>query len=114
MPSFNFKDNCLFCALEIKEIDPKNANRQKQQIREVSSSEMQKNILDICLKRNDSWSSIVHTRVSACFDFNVQTPIYHLNCYSDFKNMSTNYGPGKPQNPHLKTGFEKLCDFISM
>lgn len=92
VPTFNFKENCLFCGEQCElEKDPKHPDRWKRAslCRTASTGPNQKtfkqSILDACDKRKDEIANKVRLRVEgALSDLHAADARYHTSCMSSF------------------------------
>ena len=74
---FDYKTHCLFCGCGDK--------YDKKEKSTVVITEFQKIVLQICIERSDTWSTIVKGRIEYVNDLPATT-IYHHLCSSNFRN----------------------------
>ena len=75
---FDYKTHCLFCGCGDK--------YDKKEKSHVVTTEFQKTVLQICIERNDTWSTIVKGRIEYVNDLPAEGAIYHHLCSSNFRN----------------------------
>ena len=75
---FDYKTHCFFCGCGDK-YDKKDKSH-------VVTTEFQKTVLQICIERNDTWSTIVKGRIEYVNDLPAEGAIYHHLCSSNFRN----------------------------
>ena len=116
-PTFNFKENCLFCSSKI-------TTREKltKQVCYVESRfrELDKKILSEITNRNyDEWALLVYGRIEFVPDLHAADATYHRACHTNFcsgksipkkyDSSNTSQKRGRPINTKLDDAYEKVC-----
>lgn len=105
---FSFRENCLFCGINIKPNAAGVYHVKFPSFRET-----------ICLKvkeRNDEWAEEVSGRIELEENLHQVRAAYHQQCNSNFRTNRNKPGvstqKGAPINAHLKDSFLRLVEFI--
>ena len=70
-------------------------------------------LLQCAERRNDLWGQNVKDRLQSCNDLVAEEVIYHTACMHRFKfNKKTDKNVGRPVDPALMNGFEKICHWL--
>ena len=99
--------NCFICTKQaIIDIRHKNRN----DVQEVRSLQIQENILRKCNQREDELSRSIQGRLQSCNDLVAEEAVYHRACYQKFLSGEGESNPGgRPVNPDSSSACDKLC-----
>lgn len=78
---FDYKTHCLFCGHG----DKYDKKEKSHLLLSVVTTEFQKTVLQICIERNDAWSTIVKGRIEYVNDLPAEGAVYHHLCSSNFR-----------------------------
>lgn len=119
MPTFKFKENCLFCGEQCElERDKKHPGRWKRaalcRIANTGPSQktFKQSILDTCDKRKDEIASQVRVRVEgALSDLHAADARYHVSCMSSFmSSRSVSAASNSSQVKDVDQAFQDLLE----
>jgi len=118
---FDFKSKCLFCSSYAKF-----ENRKRGlDVFPVRTLEFQKNIRDVCSRRNDNWSREVSDRISQVIDLPAADAVYHQQCSVNFRTLKQipkkfencckspcRTSLGRPEATDTNESFQTVVEFI--
>ena len=99
--------DCFICTKQaIIDIRHKNRN----DVQEVRTLQIQENILRKCNQKGDELSRSIQGRLQGCNDSVAEEAVYHRACYQKFLSGESKSNPvGHPVNPDSSSAFDKLC-----
>ena len=113
VPTFNIKDDCIFCSEAIAG-DAKTPSKRRKVVSNVETIEFQETILNKATDRQDDWGNVVGVRIQNAFDLVAAEAKYHRNCAQIFlRNRDEKVkNTGRPTDKVLEEAFKKLCSFL--
>ena len=97
--------NCFICTKQaIVDVRHKNRN----DVQEVRTLQIQENILRKCNQREDELSRSVQGRLQSCNDLVAEEAVYHRACHQKFLSGGESNPVGRPVNPDSSSAFDKL------
>ena len=81
IPSFDFKEHCLFCGTPCKY----DGKKRDHEVIIVKTNVIDKTLSVICLQRNDEWGQNVKGRLEYANDLHAEDAVYHHSCSTNFR-----------------------------
>ena len=79
--TFAFPEHCLFCGLPAK----CKRKRTDYDVFQVRTTEFKDNLLQVCINRDDEWSTEVSSRLAMVHDLHAADTVYHHQCSNNFR-----------------------------
>ncbi|XP_053398129.1 uncharacterized protein LOC123551553 [Mercenaria mercenaria] len=118
---FSYKEHCLYCGQPVADV--KGTKRKRGDVWPITT--LEPTILNVCLKRNDSWSDTVKARIEQVSDLPAADAAYHQICSSNFrtgKNIPEEFQiqpasskkrkPGRPEDEQAHDAFLEVMKYL--